>query len=79
MALAVRSAGSVRDLEQRGAGQHEEGAQPLAAAQAGIAHRLEDARLARVAARQQAIHGAFDRLGGEGKRSARTGGATTTA
>ena len=53
------------DPEQGGAGQHEKGAQPLAAAQACIAHGLEDAGLALVAFRQQPLHGALGRLGGE--------------
>ena len=63
--------GQRADLEQRCAGQHEERAQPLAAAQARIAHRLEDARFVAVApcqVRQKAIHGVFGRRGGKRQR-----------
>ena len=42
--------------------------QALAAAQAGVTHRLEDARLVGVAGRQQPIHGAFHGRGGERQR-----------
>ena len=45
-------------------GQHEKSAQPLAAAEAGIAHGLEDPRLSGIPLRQQTIHGALDRAGG---------------
>ena len=45
-----------------------EGAQPLAAAQARIAHGFDHARLAALPQGQQMIHGALDRLGGMGKR-----------
>ena len=67
-------------LEQRGAGQHEEGAQPLAAAQAANSAWPRSRAPRRPSPPgQQAVHGALGRLGGMRQAPARTRETTTTA
>ena len=80
MALAVRRAGIAPTLNKRGAGQHEEGAQALAAAQAGIAHGIEHARLAapRPCGSRRSMVCSVD-CGGKGQRRLELRGTTTTA
>ncbi len=54
------------DAEELGALHHQEGPQPLAAAQRRIAHRLEHAAFERVAHRQQRVEHRLQRGGGRG-------------